>query len=526
MRSIPQAMIWEMWRHGRWSLLLGALAANALPAMLLAALRHDGALDYLDPSQIVIHVVLVQINIMIFGAAIFAAQGSPSRLYALPAQTSSLVAWHMLPAMALIWLLSAASSAALNAVFDIDWPIWGPAMFAAVMVAAIQAAMWLTEKSGWEVVAFALVALAMGLWFKARYGTTFSQPTWLWNEVAPVEVATMLVVAVLSWFAAVAGVARNRCGDPLPSIGFIAWLNRLFDPAPDVGRPFRSAAQAQYWYEWRQKGWAMPAILVFGLVSGCSLWLIFSRTATDLFHGFLVGGGLLSMGGLISGLIMGNSGPNDANFNMGHFLATRPMTTSDMAHTIWKSAAKSVLIAWILWIVAFLALYLILLAAQVTPRPTLPRELGWWYFPATLVGAWTVLWLLASAALTGRSKLFVQLLCGLLVTSIATTLLSRFVLTRQAQAQLWHGVLVVVGVLFVLGTAWAFLAARRRALIGWPTVYVAGTLWAALSALVAVADVLQARQGLPIYLSLVGICALAVAPLATAPLALAWNRSR
>lgn len=156
----------------------------------------------------------------------------------------------------------------------------------------------------------------------------------------------------------------------------------------------------------------------------------------------------------------------------------------------------------------------------------LPRELGWWYFPATLVGAWTVLWLLASAALTGRSKLFIQLTCGLLVAFLGATVFARLCLSRDARQQLWQGVLVACGLLFVVGTAWAFVAARRRALIGWPTVYVAATLWAALCVLVAVADVLQATQRVAIYLSLVGVCALAVAPLATAPLAVAWNRNR
>lgn len=345
MRSIPEAMVWEMWRKGRWILLLGALGANVLPVLLLAVLRNDGAIRPQDPSFIVMHVVLVQVNMMILSAAIFTAQGSPSRLFTLPVATSSLVTWHLFPAMVLMWLLSALSSVALNAVFDLNWPVWGPAMFAAVALAAVQGALWLTEKSGWEVVAFALVALGLGLWFKSRYGATFAQPAWLWNEVTPVEVATMLAVIFLAWFAAVAGLARHRCGESLPSLGIIAWLNRIFDPAPDVGQPFHSAAQAQDWYEWRQKGWAMPAMVVFGVVGAFGLWLIFNRNAHELFNAYLVGGGLLSVGGLIGGLIVGNSGPNDADFNMGNFLATRPITTSNIARTILKTAAKSTVIA-------------------------------------------------------------------------------------------------------------------------------------------------------------------------------------
>ncbi|HET6884261.1 MAG TPA: hypothetical protein VFI31_29180, partial [Pirellulales bacterium] len=191
MRSVPQAMIWEMWRHGGWILLLGLLGANLLPAILFAALRMDGAVDPRDPSQMVMHVVLVQINMFVFAAAIFTAQGSPSRLYALPVTTASIVVWHLLPMMVLMALETAVSTVALNALFDLGWPVWGPAFFAAVTTAAVAAMFWLTDKSGWVFVGLLIVPAAMGLWFKSRYGEVFSPPTRLWYEVTFAESVTM-----------------------------------------------------------------------------------------------------------------------------------------------------------------------------------------------------------------------------------------------------------------------------------------------------------------------------------------------
>src|SRR5712691_2504066 len=132
MRSIPLAMTWEMFAHGRWILIAAALGANVLPALILTALRHEGTIDPSDPSQLVMHMVLVQINMFCFAAAAFAAQGEPSRLFAFPVPTSSLVAWKMLPAMVLVSLETLVSSAALNVVFDLNWPLWGPALFVAV----------------------------------------------------------------------------------------------------------------------------------------------------------------------------------------------------------------------------------------------------------------------------------------------------------------------------------------------------------------------------------------------------------
>jgi hypothetical protein len=525
MRSIPLTMTWEMLWRGRWGLPAAALGANLLPAILLAALRHEGAVVPEDPSQIVIHITLVQINMFSFAVAVFMAQGQPSRLYAFPVPTSVLVAWHLLPAMAAVAIQSVVSTAALNATFHLNWPLWGPALFVAVALAWVQAAAWLTEKSAWMVVATGAVATVWGLGFKSRYGAVFSQPSRYWMEVTPAEILTILVFAILAYCTAVVAVARNRRGEALLSLGIVAWLDRLFDSAPDLGLHFRSPAQAQLWFEWRHKGWAMPGAVVFSSLFGFGAWLMFSRDAGDLFHGFVVGGGLLSMFGLLGGLVMGNSG-QESNFEIGSFLATRPITNTQLARTILKAAAKSVLIAWIIWAATFLALYLLLVVIDVVPKPALPKDLGWWYFPATVLGPWIVLALVASLGLTGRSRPFMDLFVLSFAIFIVLSLYSKFALSHQAQAQLARGVVDAIAAAMVIGTSCALAAARRRALVGWPTVYVAAGMWGALSAPVVLEWILRPAAPFHICALFVGIAALAVAPLATAPLALAWNRNR
>src|SRR5712691_2305151 len=528
MRSIPLAMTWEMFSRGRWSLIAAALGANVFPALILTAVRHEGTIDPEDSSQLVMHMVLVQISMFCFAAAAFAAQGEPSRLYAFPVPTSSLVAWKMLPAMVLVSLETLVSSAALNVVFDLNWPLWGPALFVAVAVAAIQATLWLTEKSAWLPWAFALVATVLGLWLKSRYGETFSQPNRLWSEVTPSDVVTMLSFALLSYFVAVIGVARQRRGDVLPSLGILAWLERTFDSAPEVGQPFRTPAQAQFWFEWRQKGWAMPAAVLFGIVGGCGGWLIFSRDCQELLHGFFVGGGLLSVVGLVGAMILGNTGPSDANFEMGQFLATRPLTNVEMSRMILKTAAKSVFLAWSIWAVAFLTLYMILLAFQAVPPNAFPSELiGWgWYFPATLLGPWIVVGLLGSVGLAGRPRTAWKLFAALFLLIIARPLFAKYALSYQAQLQFDRGMTIALGVVYVLGTAWAFVAARRRSLIGSRTTWTALSTWATLSVLVVLERALHRPNDVPLCVFTVGLLASATATLATAPLALAWNRNR
>jgi hypothetical protein len=78
----------------------------------------------------------------------------------------------------------------------------------------------------------------------------------------------------------------------------------------------------------------------------------------------------------------------------------------------------------------------------------------------------------------------------------------------------------------VVGTAWAFAAARRRLLVGSPTVYAAAGLWVAASALVASEAWSAPAAPLAAYVFVIGVLALAALPWAAAPLALAWNRNR
>ncbi len=526
MRSIPLAMTWETFQRGRWGLLLGALGANALPMMLLAALRHEGGVEPADPSLIVMQVTLVQINMFAFGAAIFSAQGAPSRLYAYPIRTEAIVAWHMLLAMALIALEVVVSTTVLNLLFDQEWPLWGPALFSAAALVAILAVCWLTDKAAWLPWSIGLVGAVLGLWFKSRYGPMFSQPTHVWSAITPSEVATLLAVVGLSYWVAIIGVGRSRCGEQLGSLGIVAWLGRAFDQEMEVGPPFLSPAQAQFWFEWRKKGWAMPGSTLFCLILMLCVWLLFVRNPKDVVEMLVVSGGVLSILGLISGLIMGNTGPSDSNLEMGSFLGTRPMTSVDLSRTILKVAAGSVLIAWLIWGVAFLILSGILLATQSMPQPFFPSGVQWWYVPATLLGSWTVLALVASASLAGRMTWLWKIYFGLFGFVIVFVLFSKFALSPAAQSQLFYGVMAVGGIAFVLGTVWAYAKALRRSLIGRPAACVAASLWAVLSMVVMLEWVRHPVEQFPVYLFVIGLMAAAVAPLAAAPLALTWNRNR
>lgn len=525
MRSIPLAMAWEIVIGGRWTLLAIALGANLLPVLLLGALRLEGGVEPSDPSMLVIHFALVQINMFTFGSAMLDARAQPSRLFALPIPTSSIVGWQMFLAMLLMAIETLTSTVCLNAMFDLGWPLWGPALFAAVGVTGFLAAFWSTEKSAWQPVAVAAVAVVFGLWFKSRVGPMFSAPDHLWIEFTPSEVLALLAFAGLSYSAAVVGVARRRCGEPLPSLGIVDGIKRVFDPPPNVGAPFATPAQAHFWFEWRNKGWIFPALAMLGMSFGVGIWIVFIRELQGLFEG-LVAGGVLLMQMSCIGFSQGVVGPNDKTVEMGHFLATRPLTTTEISRTLLKVIAKSVLIAWTLWAVPFVSLTGILFAQQAIPHVDILETWGWRFLPGTLLGCWVIASVLASIAMTGRSKLMVQLFCGLFACMIGLMMFSKHVLPKGSQIAFDHGVGIAFASAIALGTVWAFVAARRRGLIGSPTVAGAIGVWALLSGFVLIDWALHPARPLMLGVLMVCFAALVVVPLAVAPLALAWNRNR
>ena len=527
MKTIPAAMTWELLARGRWSILAALLGAIAFPAILLAALNSDGGVDAQDPAMLLMHLILTQVGMFLIAAAVFSAQGPISRLYPYPVRTSTLVAWRMAPAMAIVAIVSVAVTAAINAIFSLGWPLWSTAFFLAVAAAAVQAATSLTEKSAWVVFALTVVATAWGLWLKSRYGPMFDDPTHMWTFVTPFEAFTMLTAAAVAYAVAIFGVARNRRGEPPFSLGVIKWIGSFFTEAPAQFRRFPTPYRAQLWCEWQSKGWIMPLAVVVVLFVGLVVWLFSSRNAHELVHGLVFAGGILTVIGFLGGLILGNNGQKDDDFAMSTFLAARPMTDSDLARIVLHTGTRSLLVAWLIWAAAFAAVLAIVGATGALPHPIVPKELGWWYLPATILGPWITIALCMTAGLTGRMKTFVQLVCILAGGYIVLTVISKLMLTPRGQTQLEYVMAAAAGLTLTLGTMGLYAKARRRHMIPTSTLVAAAFAWLAATAILLTQwPPPGGHPPLPAYALLTGLLAAAIAPFAAAPLAIAWNRHR
>jgi hypothetical protein len=203
------------------------------------------------------------------------------------------------------------------------------------------------------------------------------------------------------------------------------------------------------------------------------------------------------------------------------------MTNADLARATLATAAKSLLIAWLLWLVVFVAALALVATFSTLPTPVIPPELGWWYFPLTILGPWTVATPCMAAGLTGRTKLFLQLVAALASAFIALTLISNYMLIYEAKRLLEYVMAATVGLALVLGTAWLYAKALRRRMIHALTMLAAAVAWTAAITVVVMQWPTNGDQPLfPAYALAAGLLAIAVAPFAAAPLAIAWNRHR
>lgn len=519
-------MTWEaVWYH-RWNLLAGALGANVFPLLVLSALRSLGPFDEREGSFITIHMTLVQISGFIFSSLVFGAQASPARLYAYPVKTTTLVAWKMIPAALLVGLQGVLGTLLLNSLFGLHWPVLGPALVVAVAVVLIQGALWLADRSLWMLITVAASGILIGSFYKSRYGDLIGQPTRMWSQVTAGEWVALLLLALLAYGMGVIGVRRNRCGASPLSLGWVEWIDRRLERESLADPSWNDGMSAQGWFEWRTKGWLLPGGVLLGLSLWGAGWLIFSRDPILLTEGLLDGGIVLGVLAVVGGLVLGNTGSDDRQFEMRTFLATRPLTSEQMAHAIFWNALRSLLAAWGLWAMACLVAFLGLNRGAAIAESQMVKDLGWWYFPTTLLLPWIVLTMGMAVVLIGRAALHLKILIGTLSAYSIGSVLSSFVLSSRASVQLQNASLVAVGIILILATVWLFQVALRRSYLRWPAAVFAGAVWGGLSGLVLTRAWQTPQPSLASSVFLIGLMALVVAPLASFPLAITWNRTR
>lgn len=550
MRSIPQALLWELWARGRLQIPGFFLLGNVFPLLVFSALQREG----LDPSEqacLIVYTAFLPIMMFQFGVGIMAAQGSLARLYTAPISTASLVAWHMFPGAALMALEVAVALEVQRQLFHRELVVVGPSLFAFAAWASAQTLVSIPQRTVLSFLRSAAPCVLMFLWLQSRFGDWFAQPVHDWREVRLSELLFMIAAVAVSFGLTCRGVARDRCGELSHSSRLYSLWNRILNFRNFRGTvvsPFRSPIEAQLWYEWRYRGLALPLGTLLTLsIAGCILLvrLLQTRDVASqlpvLYEGLIFGGGFLSLLAALTGMLAGSTSTGvlvrhhtpavrdmtgSGNFDqMGHFPATRPLTDLTMANCVLRNVARSVISAWLIWLVTLLlVVFARAVSNTVIEHPLSPAACWHWYLPLTLVGTWVSMMITTLMTLTGRFVYLFSTLIVVVVLLVSMDIAAQLVLTEVSRNLLLRSLLVSADLLIVTGTLTAFFLARRRQLLEIKTQQ--HLLITAIGLLLVTWCVTPAGLPVLVYPTLLALLALALLPFAAAPLAIAWNRHR
>jgi hypothetical protein len=270
--------------------------------------------------------------------------GFPARTFALPLRTFQLVsipvAFGVFSVVLYYWLWGA-----------LIFPQWGVALdhpmltrqllTVAAMLVTMQALVWSFHAFPWiRMILTAGLLVALGF---------AGVPEWDPRKIS--DTALLLILSgvfVAAWVGAIAGVARDRCGNWEGWTGKI--LQRVQDALPGRRRAFASQAQAQFWLEWQRKGWFMSSF-VFALPVTVSIMLFVlpaSLLLIDPRAGFILFAPVLLC--LIMASTVGNS-ISKSDFwsprpGLTSFVATRPATTGELVIAKLQVAIAVTLVGW------------------------------------------------------------------------------------------------------------------------------------------------------------------------------------
>ena len=105
------------------------------------------------------------------------AQGPLKRFYAWPVSSTTIAVWQLLPGMLGAALMYLGSAMVINLLFDLGWPLWGPALFFAAAVPFGMGAFHAVEGSIWrKTFSFTAAAFLATFWLAGRYEGPIGEP--------------------------------------------------------------------------------------------------------------------------------------------------------------------------------------------------------------------------------------------------------------------------------------------------------------------------------------------------------------
>ena len=536
MTSPTLALLWEIWRHHRWTV--------AVIAGLTVAVRFVES----SPVQTLLAMFAFLLLLGVFNYTESSGDRGlgrfPRRLFTLPLTSLRLVTVPMLAGVVSIELLYLLWRGPLSRGGSTSAP------FAAVLLAALVVfylwALWALERVGTlRLIMFGVII--MGLFVVGQLPSFAPSPPPRWRS-------ELVLAAIVSGLAAVAfllswrHVARARDGDDGSALRVESLFGWLAEVTATKRRAFAHPAAAHFWFEWRSSGMVLPALVVLQfLVLILPMSWRMRGDAGDTFRLLLMT--LASPIGLAIpvGMAFSKSTFWSENLAVPAFLAVLPLSSEDLVAIKMRVAAASAVLSWLVMLV-FVTVWLSSwgnldnvsrLAIQVWAFHG--QSIAAVYGMAVLVTiagmflTWRLLVSRLWSGLSGIRPLFVVSVISIpiLVTAglaLDADRLPRWLLDDPARfaSIAWIAAVAVIAKYWLAAYAWRAVPARY--LRSYLLIWLVGT--ASFLALgIAVWGIMRIYLPLDVdrFLSIVILLALLAVPLARvglAPAALSWNRHR
>jgi hypothetical protein len=458
----------------------------------------------------------------------------PTRLFTLPVTTASLAAWPMLYGTASVAILWLATRCLAPWPPEMAAPATWPAFLAAAVLAWTQALTWMPYRlPGLRVIVTVLwlavmdTVVIVALHHEAREA---------------VMIAILAPQLPLAYVAARYAVSRARRGD-VPDGRRNARVGTA-DAARRPRKPFRSAARAQVWLEWRTHGRTLPASVALLLPFELALLFLAAETDTPslVFSVLLAVLATPPFMAAFAAATVSTANPSRDSHGLAPFMATRPLTDAALTAPKLQASLWSTLAAWLL---VLLAVPLALGASGTwpvilerahrleklvgTPRAFVILLLG---LAALFAWTWKHLVQALCIGLTGREWLIKSSVVLALSFLVAALPVARWIVDDpEVQVALWHALPWLLAVLVCVKTsaaAWIAVRLHSRRVLADRTLVAAAACWlVSVLALYGVLEWVFWTPQMPSYLLLlVAILGIPLARVSAAPLALAWNRHR
>ena len=512
-------MVWEIWRRNRWGfwVVLGSFLCGVTVRHF--NWREDEVLQLIAGTSMVVCFV---VTFAIFSYAESSAQISfPTRTFALPVRTRLLVNCPILLGVVGITLVHLAWAFLFLLPLDASYPLESFMLYWAAALLTFQALLWCLANYPKSFVIVLVLAMALFV----RLGVVLFE-----NHDAIRAIICLIIILPVSYLCARLGIQQQRRGQwQIPAKAQLlmkAASGKLFLRK----RPFATAAQAQLWMEWQRNTVAPLISLGIGLLVVCAGFVHLAATddvgaAIASAWSYIVCA-VLTLWASISGVLLARDA-SSKSLVLSSFLATRPITSGELAFAKLKLTGWMSLAGWLIYAIALYFWF-----NFFGPDPDLSiLSFNDALVPAMGLVALALSWHLVGALplwLTGRIESAAWAGLLLLGGYIAFGNILQF-LDRH------FGLLVGLSWLFTFGliakiliAVWAFGEANRRGLLS-PRVTVKYFAFWLLGTIcfVAIASAICAGTAFPQPLVTLGSALLLpLARVGLAPLALAWGRHR